>query len=413
MKTVNSAQSPMLAGAHVTEAELQAGSARRGLSAFFVSGLISAFLGAILPAWRYHIDSNFLLIGAYFLSQNVGLLAGSLTAPPLLRRKGIGAGLTLGSALAAVGFLILAFFSPPAPSLWRIGGLLLTGLGSGLLQVGVFHAISPAYRLHPASTVNLGGALFGLGCLTSALLVSSTLFDWSVPSILALLALVPALAAYAYSRIRFTGGRLPEQRSMREAIADFKNPAAILLALLLFFQFGNEGAIAGWLAVYLAQRLGMSPATALSLLALYWLALIVGRVAAQWVLPRVRHGRLLLGSVLVPMFACLILSLTDNLFGAITGVLLAGGGFALIVPLAMEKIGHRFPFFHPGLFNGIFSIALSGALLAPASLGVFAHYYGIGVVMGLPLLGSILVLLLVVSILIEAKLSGAAAPTST
>ena len=107
------------------------------------------------------------------------------------------------------------------------------------------------------------------------------------------------------------------------------------------------------------------------------------------------------------MFACVVLFSTNNLFGATVGVLLAGGGFSVILPLVMEKIGDRFPYYHPGFFNGIFSIALSGGLLAPASLGLFAHFFGTGVVMGLPLAGSIMVFILVMLILLEARLSAA------
>jgi len=176
--------------------------------------------------------------------------------------------------------------------------------------------------------------------------------------------------------------------------------------MLLFFQFGNEGALAGWLALFLIQRLGISPETSLFLLALFWGSLLIGRVGAQSLLSRVSHARLLTGAVLVPMFACLALFFTNNLFGATIGVLLAGGGFSVILPLVMERIGSRFPYFHPGFFNGIFSIALTGGLLAPATLGYVAHYLGMGVVMGLPLIGSIAVFLLVLLILLEGKLSG-------
>jgi fucose permease len=391
---------------------LQAGSARKGLSAFFLAGLISAFLGAILPAWRHHIQPDYLLIAAYFLLQNLGMLLGPLVSAPLLRSRGLGVVLAAGAGLAACGFLLLAFFQPPAAVWWRLGALLLTGLGAGILQIGVFHGVGRAYEMHPAATLNLGGALFGLGCLTSSLLVASTLFQWQVLWILVGLAVIPGVYAVLYLRSSFPQHAIPEQADIQAVTADFKNPSAILFALLLFFQFGNEGALAGWLALFLTQRLGMSPATALSLLATYWLALILGRIAAQWLLPRIHHGRLLLASVFVPMFACLILTLTNNFFGAITGVLLAGGGFAIILPLVVEKIGYRFPYFHPVLFNGIFTIALSGALLAPASLGVLAHYFGIGVVMGLPLLGSVMVLLLLGLILLEAKLSGGPGPAA-
>ncbi len=389
---------------------LQSGSARRGLSAFFLSGLISAFLGAVLPAWRYHIEPNYLLICSYFLLQNFGMLLALPLADRFLRQRGVRFSLAAGAAIASIGFLLLAVFSPPAPVAGRWAGLLVLGAGWSALQLAVFHAVARAYVMHPAATLNLGGTLFGLGCLTSSLFVASTFFDWSVPVILLGLAIIPLVFAWLYTRLHLPVEPLEPARPAREALADFRNPTAILFALLLFFQFGNEGALAGWLALLLTQRLGISPSTALSLLALYWTALIVGRIGAQWLLPRVSHTRLLLGSVFIPMFACIILALTNNLFGAITGVLLAGSGFAVILPLVLEKIGHRFPYFHPGLFNGIFSVALTGGLLAPASVGLFAHFFGIGIVMGLPLIGSILVLLLVSLILLEAKLSSGRKP---
>ena len=84
------------------------------------------------------------------------------------------------------------------------------------------------------------------------------------------------------------------------------------------------------------------------------------------ILPRVRHGRLLMGSVLAALFGCLILFFTNNGFGAATGALFVGAGFASIYPLVAEAIGRRFPYYHPGFFNGIFSFALVGGLLAPA-----------------------------------------------
>jgi fucose permease len=288
-----------------------------------------------------------------------------------------------------------------------MAGIFLVGLSAGLVNVSGFHAISPAYDLHRAATLNLGGVFFGLGCLLCALFLAGTFFVYTVPSLLILMSVVPGLAAGLYAKARMPSDPVVAQPSWREALRDFKSPAAILFALLLFFQFGNEGALAGWLALFLTQRLGASPATSLFLLGLYWTALLLGRIVAQWLLPRVSHGRLLAGAVGLPMFACFVLWETNNLFGATVGVLLAGGGFSVILPLVMERIGDRFPYYHPGFFNGIFSVALTGALLAPASLGYFAHFFGIGVVMGLPLAGSIFVVVILLLILLEARLSAA------
>jgi FHS family glucose/mannose:H+ symporter-like MFS transporter len=145
---------------------------------------------------------------------------------------------------------------------------------------------------------------------------------------------------------------------------------------LLFFQFGNEWSIAGWLPLFLVRRLGMSPPASLGMLALYWTALLVGRVAAVAILPKVRHSRLLGSSVLAALFGCLLLEFTNNQFGAGTAVLLLGAGFASIYPLVAEKIGGRFPYYHPVFFSGIFSFALFGGLIAPPRSGLCRRHLG-------------------------------------
>jgi fucose permease len=70
----------------------------------------------------------------------------------------------------------------------------------------------------------------------------------------------------------------------------------------------------------------------------------------------------------------------------------------------VERIGNRFPDYHPGFYNGVFSFALLGGLLAPGMLGFFADTWGIGSVMFIPLLGTVMVFLLVVLLWAEAKL---------
>jgi len=202
-------------------------------------------------------------------------------------------------------------------------------------------------------------------------------------------------------------GHVVLQRLRAPDSTDRRAPAkAVLLALLLFFQFGNEWSIAGWLAIFLIHRLGASPEAALEILAAYWLALLVGRIAALAVLRRVSHGRVLLSSSAAAMFGCTLLLSTNNQFGAVVGILMVGAGFATIYPLVAEKIGHRFTYYHPGLFNGIFSIAIVGALLPPWLLGYVADAWGVGVIMALPLIGTMMVFLLVLLIWLESKIGG-------
>jgi FHS family glucose/mannose:H+ symporter-like MFS transporter len=385
-----------------------AAGARNALGGFFVSGVLLAFLGAILPSWEHHLSSEYSTVGWYFFGLIAGVLGSVWASPPLLTRRGIGWTLSFACVMAAAALVYLALVGPPFSPWWRVAGMAVIGGAAGLMHTAIFHAISPMYRHDPAATVNLAGILFVLGCLAVALLVSTTFYIYTAASVQLWIAMIPGFFAWGYSRSKFAPQPVPHQPSPRAILSELRSTAAVLLSLLLFFQFGNEWAIAGWLPLFLSQRLGISPATSVGMLALYWLALLVGRVVAQWILPRVRHGRLLLASVLASMFGCIVLLATDNRFGAISGILLLGAAFAPVYPLVVEKIGNRFPYFHPGFYNGIFSFAIVGGLLAPCTLGYFASFWGVWVVMGLPLVGSAIVFLLLLLIWLEARLSSSA-----
>ncbi len=394
----------------VEQGTLDSRGSRAALGGFFISGLMLSFLGAILPSWQAQQVYEFSTVALYFIGLIAGIIGSVWVAPPLLARRGIGWTLAAACLCASVAFLYLAFVSPPMSPWFRVGGLALIGFSAGLLHTGIFQAISPMYRHDPAATVNLAGILFGLGCLVVALLVAGIYFVYTAQTILVWIAVIPALAGWGYIRTRFAPQPVPHHPSPRAILAELRSPGAVLFSLLLFFQFGNEWAIAGWLPLFLTHRLGISPAAAIEMLALYWFALTLGRILAQAILPRVRHTSMLLLSVLGSMFGCLVLIATDNHFGAVTGILFLGGSFAPIYPLVVEKIGDRFPYYHPGFYNGIFSLAIAGGLLAPCSLGYFAGFWGVKVVMGLPLAGSAVVFLLLMLIWLEARVSAAPQP---
>ena len=384
---------------------VETASSRKALAGFFLSGLLFAFPGAILPAWGYHLRPHFVTIGNYFLCVNAGLLVSVLVARAAWKSRGPALVLVVACATACASLVFLSFTAPPVVESRRMFGLFGLGLGAGTLNIGILQAISPAYRLAPAATINIAGALFGLGCAVLAILIAGTFNVYTVPSILLLVAIVPAFFALLFRQGNFRTDPIAKRRSLPDVAREFTIPSAVLFSLVLFCQFGNEWAVAGWLPLFLILRVGLSPTTALLILASYWLALMLGRLFTQALMPRLHPGKILLSSLAASMFGCVVLGLTDNLFGASFGTLLVGFGFAPIYQLVVEKIGARFPHYHPGFFNGIFSVALTGGMLAPAILGYVSEYSGIGVVMALPLLGSFVVFLLVLAIWLESKLA--------
>jgi fucose permease len=181
---------------------------------------------------------------------------------------------------------------------------------------------------------------------------------------------------------------------------------AFAFGLLLFFQFTAEWSIAGWLPIILIDRLGISPRSAVDLLALYWFALGAGRLGASWLISHVRQGFLLAGSAFSALFGCAAILAAGNRFGIVTGMLLAGMGFSAIYPLASAKISTRFSSYHPGYFNGMFTFALLGGMLMPFVLGHVAADFGLGIVPLAAMIASCAVLLLLMLIWLGRRVSG-------
>jgi MFS family permease len=389
------------------EAAQSATGGDKALAGFLLSGFLLALLGAILPAWGYHRDPpDFVAVGNYFLSLAVGIVAGAVVGRRLVRQRGVRFLLVSACLSSCVSLVYLAMVSPPMPAWWRVAGLVALGAGAGCLNMGIFHALSSSYQGDVAGVVIRGGVCYGLGCLVATLLVAGTFYAYGVPTILLLMAAVPATYAALYARTEFGPPLHRGVPRTRQALADFRSVGAILFALLLFFQFGNEWSLAGWLPLVLIRRVGLSPPAALLTLALYWMFLLTGRLGALAILPSVRHGRLLMVSGLLAVFGCILLFSTDNPFGAGMGVLFVGAGYASVYPLVAEAIGRRFPYYHPGFCNSIFSLALLGGLLAPATLGYAASLWGVGVVIGIPLAGTVTVIVLLLLIWLESKVTG-------
>src|SRR5262249_12839866 len=157
--------------------------------------------------------------------------------------------------IASAAFLSLALTASLNWTVWRPLGLLGIGFGAGLLHAAILQAMSPFHGTDRDGTVKVAGTLFGLGCLLTAFLVAGTYYVYTVPSILILFAAIPALYIALSFRSRFSEVPAGQQLAVREVLKDFRNPGVVLFALLLFFQFGNEWSIAGWLPLFLIRRL--------------------------------------------------------------------------------------------------------------------------------------------------------------
>ena len=109
-------------------------------------------------------------------------------------------------------------------------GLLTLGIAAGLLNVALFQGISERYQTDAAGTVSRGGIWYGLGCLAVTLLVAGTFYAYSVPTILITMAAAPAIFGWIYARTWYAPAPEGAHPTLRQAIADFRSPGAVLFA---------------------------------------------------------------------------------------------------------------------------------------------------------------------------------------
>ncbi len=299
--------------------------------------------GGLLPVWGYHVRPDLGTAGNYFLALGLGM-AGSMVLARKFATQRTNLLLTAGCFVASAALLMLTIAAPPAQIWYQTLSCFVAGVAAGMINAAIFQSIGMAWEADPAGVTLRAAIYFGGGSMAAAVLMAQcfggeTIGDTSATRLLAASALIPAAAAAAFRRLPM---KAQAEGAASEAASEANEAAnrhrwtvlAILFGLLLFFQFANVWSIGGWLPVYLIDRLGMSPTGALTVLAVFWMALTAGRVGAAALVKRMPHGRLLGISAFCALFGGVALTAADTRGGAVVGIVLMGAGFSAIYPLA-------------------------------------------------------------------------------
>lgn len=376
---------------------------RRAFIGFFLIGVLISTPATTLLVWNYHLQPPYWVIGGHFLSFALGVLLTMRTARLLLNRLGTHRLLAISSLVAAIGIVLPEFSLPPVTAALRHASFAILGLALGGIMAAAFQMVQRLYEHDAAATANVSSGLIGLGALVPALF-SALSYSWTeFRGLFLLLALVPMGAAVILFRQTPAPEPLGTDLGFVDVLREFRSPVHLLFAALLFFETAAELSVVQWTPLHLVLGSGMSPSAALYFLAFYCLALLTGRFAAQAILRRYSHRRLLLASAAMSWMGISILSSATNFTGAALGLSLAAFGFSFVYPLLVERIGSRFREYHSSAFHGVFGLGMLGGFLAPALIGFWAALSDQASAMILPLWCSLLVFLLLLLLWVESK----------
>jgi FHS family glucose/mannose:H+ symporter-like MFS transporter len=335
----------------------------------FTFGVMTSFLGATLPELSARLHFDLARGGALFSFLYLPQIPMVFLAGPLIDRFGKKPILTGGFLLCAAALAGIAY----APSYSILGALLVAlGLGGSSAMTAANTLIPDLYPESASSALNLGGVFFGVGAI---------FFPWLVALMAARLGLVPTLwlitllvagvAVVAMVQVfppASAGGSFDWQEASRLAV----NPAVLILALVLFFYSAIEILTAGWTRTFLEQDLLATPAASKAILTGFWIAMMVGRLAASQVVRVVRGPKLLLGATLGAVCGLLVVVTAHSIPVATIGIVICGLTYAPVFPTTAGTASTYFPKLFATVFGILMTVGLSAGVILPPIIGFVA-----------------------------------------
>jgi FHS family glucose/mannose:H+ symporter-like MFS transporter len=349
----------------------------------FTFGVMTSFLGATLPELSTRLEFDLARGGALFSFLYLPQIPMVFLAGPLIDRFGkrlvLGGGL-LTSAVALLGMA----YAPIYPVLAAL--LVVLGLGGCSAMSASNTLIPDLYPQNPSSALNLGNIFFGLGAIFFPGLVAlATARLGLVPTLWLMALLVAGVALVAFSET-FPPASAAGGFDWREARRVALDPAVILLAWVLFFYSAIEITTAGFTRTFLEQEFSSPAQASKTILTAFWVALMVGRLAASQVVKRVRGSRLVLGASAGAVVGLLLLAVAPNVAMATVGILVCGLSYAPVFPTTAGTASTYFSKLFGTVFGTLMTLALLSGVVLPPAIGYVARVAtlraGIGVMAG-------------------------------
>lgn len=352
---------------------------------FVLAGIVTTLLGPLLPTLAAKWSLNDATAGRLFTAQFIGSLVGVGLSNYLMRKFDLTRVLTSGFALMMIGVAGVganAFYG-----MWS--AILIWGIGLGLTTPTINLMVAEANSHRRAAALNILNFAWGVGAMSSAPLIA--VFVARHATLLPLLALSLALGVIGCCFVFFgltKGARSVRNRENSRHIADdnerpIDNSEAErnkkwlpLFGWLMFLYVGTESAVGGWVASYALRAESSMPLAGLYAASLFWAMLLAGRCLAPILLRSIAAEKLTLLGMMIATFGVAQLLLYPTRTGIMTGIGLAGFGFAPIFPNTVAALAQTFGAAASRVISLVFAFASLGGAVLPWSVGFISNRFG-------------------------------------
>jgi MFS family permease len=343
-------------------------SRRPVLAAFLTFGMLWGGWAALLPSTQAATGVSKGELGIALLFVGLGSLPVMASTGMLVDRWGAVV-LPVSLAALAAAAVLPAF----AGSLLTLAAaLFVLGAASGASDVAINAEVAALEAATQRTFMPLAHALFSLGVIVGAVATGlARQLGAGRPAILGTIAAILAVTAWAnrspYPRIAATA---PRRRQLRGAL--------VALGIVCALAFCIEGGIENWSALFLERELGAVPAVSALAPAAYAVAMVTGRLTAQWLQGRTGGSKLLATGGVVSVVGLLLASASEQAAVAIIAFFVAGIGVSFAAPLLFGAAGRGAPDAERGAAVAtVTTLGYLGFLAGPPIVGGVAQALGI------------------------------------
>lgn len=336
-------------------------------------GIVLTILGAVLPSIIERFGLDKAQAGSLFLLMTFAILAATIVFGPLADRYGYKGLLLVATILIVAGLEGIAFAGSMPMLRFAI---VLIGFGGGIINGGTNALVADISSEEKNANLNLLGVFFGVGAVGVPFVLATlgqSFAHSTLVSAVGGLVLIPFLVIASTA---FPGAKHPLGFPIADAGKLFRDPLLLMMAFMLFLESGMEITVGGWTSTYVNEVLAVSARRALVILSLYWLGMMLARVALGTVLKKVPPGRSMFICIVFGLVGALALLNTSDPGVAALSVFMLGVGFAATFPAILGIVGERYAALSGTAFSLAIAIALLGGMLMPWLAGVLGGRYG-------------------------------------
>src|SRR2546428_251479 len=155
---------------------------------------------------------------------------------------------------------------------------------------------------------------------------------FSQTAIIAGVGALVAVPLFVIAISQFPASKHPQGFPLAAAGGLLSDPLLLLMGMMLFLESGLEITVGGWTSTFVNEELAVVAEKALIILSLYWLGMMLARIALGSILKRTSHFAVLYFCLAIALIGSALLLTTNNVTVAAIGVFLLGAGFAARFP---------------------------------------------------------------------------------